>query len=44
MSYALIANSAISNCQNLKEVVINSKNITFGTSSTCVLGTNNEVL
>ena len=36
-----IANSAISNCQNLKEVVINSKNITFGTSSTCVLGTNN---
>lgn len=36
-----IANSAISNCQNLKEVVINSKSITFGTSSTCVLGTNN---
>ena len=36
-----IANSAISNCQNLKEVVINSKNIIFGTSSTCVLGTNN---
>ena len=35
-----IANSAISNCQNLKEVVINSKSITFGTSSTCVLGTN----
>lgn len=36
-----IANSAISNCQNLKEVVINSKSIAFGTSSTCVLGTNN---
>ena len=36
-----IANSAISNCQNLKEVVINSKSITFGTSSTCALGTNN---
>lgn len=36
-----IANSAISNCQNLKEVVINSKSITFGMSSTCVLGTNN---
>ena len=35
-----IANSAISNCQNLKEVVINSKSITFGMSSTCVLGTN----
>ena len=35
-----IANNAISNCQNLKEVVINSKSITFGTSSTCVLGTN----